>query len=190
MKEGIIPSIYKSFSTIIDGFATIVVDPDVRSQYDTLKADIIALTGVTGGINTELTKGDTLFGTGTDKLKVMSGGTNDVTAFVKQRQNEIQTKVTDLKKEIDRKYQIIQTQDRDFADYLDKGEKTNESKLLSVEDYTLFVFLISYLFMACMFIYTYTYMADPIAMTQQFAKALGLTTLVTIIGAMIFYSAV
>ena len=140
MKEGIIPSIYKSFSTIIDGFATIVVDPDVRSQYDTLKADIIALTG---GINTELTKGDTLFGTGTDKLKVMSGGTNDVTAFVKQRQNEIQTKVTDLKKEIDRKYQIIQTQDRDFADYLDKGEKTNESKLLSVEDYTLFVFLIS-----------------------------------------------
>ena len=187
MKEGIIPSIYKSFSTIIDGFATIVVDPDVSSQYDTLKADI---TAVQLGITNKLADGDTLFGTGTGKLQVMSGGTNDVTAFVKQRQNEIQTKVTDLKKEIDRKYQIIQTQDRDFTDYLDKGEKTNESKLLSVEDYTLFVFLISYLFMACMFIYTYTYMAEPIAMTQQFAKALGLTILVTIIGAMIFYSAV
>ena len=189
MKEGIIPSIYKSFSTIIDGFATIVVDPDVKANYDTLKADI---TAVQLGITNKLADGDTLFGTGTTAgtLQVMSGGTNNVTAFVKQRQNEIQTKVKDLKKEIDRKYQIIQTHDRDFADYLDKGEKTNESKLLSVEDYTLFVFLISYLFMACMFIYTYTYMAEPIAMTQQFAKALGLTTLVTIIGAMIFYSAV
>ena len=187
MKEGIIPSIYRSFSTIIDGFITI--DPDVTAKYNTLKADVSA---VTGGINTKLTEGDTLFGIGSTpgKLKVMSGGTNDVTTFVKQRQNEIQTKVKDLKKEIDRKYQIIQTHDRDFADYLDKGEKTNESKLLSVEDYTLFVFLISYLFMSCMFIYTYTYMAEPIAMTQQFAKALGLTTLVTIIGAMIFYSAV
>jgi hypothetical protein len=61
---------------------------------------------------------------------------------------------------------------------------------LSLEDYTLFVFLISYLFMACMFIYTYTYMAEPIAMIQQFAKALGFTTLITVIGAMIFYSAV
>jgi hypothetical protein len=187
MKEGIIPSIYRSFSTIIDGFATIVVDPDVKAKYDTLTVD---LTAVQLGITNKLADGDTLFGTGTGKLKVMSGGTKDVTTFVKQRQNEIQTKVKDLKKEIDRKYQIIQTHDRDFADYLDKGEKTNESKLLSVEDYTLFVFLISYLFMACMFIYTYTYMAEPIAMTQQFAKALGLTTLVTIIGAMIFYSAV
>lgn len=187
MKEGIIPSIYKSFSTIIDGFATIVVDPDVKAKYDTLTVDI---TAVQLGITNKLADGDTLFGTGAGKLQVMSGGTKDVTAFVKQRQNEIQTKVKDLKKEIDRKYQIIQTHDRDFADYLDKGEKTNESKLLSVEDYTLFVFLISYLFMACMFIYTYTYMAEPIAMTQQFAKALGLTTLVTIIGAMIFYSAV
>lgn len=187
MKEGIIPSIYRSFSTIIDGFATIVVDPDVNAKYDTLTVDI---TAVQLGITNKLADGDTLFGTGTGKLKVMSGGTNDVTTFVKQRQNEIQTKVKDLKKEIDQKYQIIQTYDRDFTDYLDKGEKTNESKLLSVEDYTLFVFLISYLFMACMFIYTYTYMADPIAMTQQFAKALGLTTLVTIIGAMIFYSAV
>lgn len=187
MKEGIIPSIYKSFSTIIDGFDTIVVDPDVRSKYDTLTVDI---TAEKLGITNKLADGDTLFGTGTGRLQVMSGGTNDVTAFVQQRQNEIQTKVKDLKKEIDRKYQIIQTQDRDFTDYLDKGEKTNESKLLSVEDYTLFVFLISYLFMACMFIYTYTYMADPIAMTQQFAKALGLTILVTIIGAMIFYSAV
>ena len=189
MKEGIIPSIYKSFSTIIDGFATIVVDPDVKAKYDTLTVDI---TAVQLGITNKLADGDTLFGTGTTAgtLQVMSGGTNNVTAFVKQRQNEIQTKVKDLKKEIDRKYQIIQTHDRDFADYLDKGEKTNESKLLSVEDYTLFVFLISYLFMACMFIYTYTYMAEPIAMTQQFAKALGLTTLVTIIGAMIFYSAV
>ena len=187
MKEGIIPSIYRSFSTIIDGFAT--EDPDVKAKYDTLKADVSA---VTGGITTKLAEGDTLFGTGTTAgtLQVMSGSTNNVTTFVKQRQNEIQTKVKDLKKEIDRKYQIIQTQDRDFTDYLDKGEKTNESKLLSVEDYTLFVFLISYLFMACMFIYTYTYMAEPIAMTQQFAKALGLTTLVTIIGAMIFYSAV
>ena len=189
MKEGIIPSIYRSFSTIIDGFATIVVDPDVKAKYDTLTVDI---TAVQLGITNKLADGDTLFGTGTTAgtLQVMSGGTNNVTAFVKQRQNEIQTKVKDLKKEIDRKYQIIQTHDRDFADYLDKGEKTNESKLLSVEDYTLFVFLISYLFMACMFIYTYTYMAEPIAMTQQFAKALGLTTLVTIIGAMIFYSAV
>jgi gas vesicle protein len=189
MKEGIIPSIYRSFSTIIDGFATIVVDPDVKAKYDTLMVDI---TAVQLGITNKLADGDTLFGTGSTAgtLQVMSGGTNNVTAFVKQRQNEIQTKVKDLKKEIDRKYQIIQTHDRDFADYLDKGEKTNESKLLSVEDYTLFVFLISYLFMACMFIYTYTYMAEPIAMTQQFAKALGLTTLVTIIGAMIFYSAV
>jgi len=189
MKEGIIPSIYRSFSTIIDGFATIVVDPDVKAKYDTLTVD---LTAVQLGITNKLADGDTLFGTGSTAgtLQVMSGGTNNVTAFVKQRQNEIQTKVKDLKKEIDRKYQIIQTHDRDFADYLDKGEKTNESKLLSVEDYTLFVFLISYLFMACMFIYTYTYMAEPIAMTQQFAKALGLTTLVTIIGAMIFYSAV
>lgn len=185
MKEGfgIIPSIYTSLSGIIDGFTTtpVTIDSNTQARHTALQTGI---TTSRNDVTTKLREGDTLFGVGA------TAGTNTISAVVKQRQDDIQKKVTDLKKQIERKYQIIQTNDRDFADYLDKGEKTNESRLLSLEDYTVFVFLISYLFMACMFIYTYTYMADATAMAQQFGKALGLTVLVTIIGGMIFYSAV
>jgi hypothetical protein len=181
MKEGfgIIPSIYTSLSGIIDGF--ISIDSNAKARHTALQTGI---TTSRNDVTTKLREGDTLFGAGA------TAGTNTISAVVKQRQDDIQKKVTDLKKQIERKYQIIQTNDRDFADYLDKGEKTNDSRLLSLEDYTVFVFLISYLFMACMFIYTYTYMADATAMAQQFGKALGLTVLVTIVGGMIFYSAV
>jgi hypothetical protein len=89
--------------------------------------------------------GDKMFGT--------SAGHVTISNEVKQRNTELRQKKTALENDNKKKYNIIHTRNRDFSDHLDA---TNESKLLSLEDYTVFVFIMSYLFMACIAVWCYS----------------------------------
>jgi hypothetical protein len=127
-------------------------------------------------INNSLVMGDSIFGT---------AGHSQITKEIKHRNDELKLKRASLKKEIEKKHQVVQTSNRDFSDHL---EPADQSRVLSVEDYTVFVFVLSYIFMACVAIYTYTF-SSPIP-TQAFGKALVGTGIVSIIGAIVFYSIV
>jgi len=120
--------------------------------------------------------GDVMFGT---------AGHEQITREVKHRNDELNLKKATLLKEIEKKYQIIQTSNRDFSDHLDSAPI---SRVLSVEDYTVFVFLLAYVFMVLIAIYTYTITsANPL---QGFGKAFLAAIIGTIVGGMVFYSVV
>jgi hypothetical protein len=125
-------------------------------------------------INNSLIMGDNMFGT---------AGHHQISKEMKHRNDELKLKRATLKKEIEKKYQMVQTSNRDFSDHL---EPTNTSAVLSVEDYTVFIFVLSYLFMACVGIYTYTMQSE--SAMKGFGKAFVATVLTTIIGGMVFYS--
>jgi len=125
-------------------------------------------------INNSLIMGDTMFGT---------AGHAQISKEMQHRNDELKLKRATLKKDIEKKHQIIQTSNRDFSDHL---EPANESPVISVEDYSVFIFVLSYLFMACVGIYSYT-MQAAVPM-QAFGKALVASVLTTIIGGMVFYS--
>jgi len=161
-------------SFLYEGFVT-TPDPTLMGIYTTLNTAIGNQKAYNNVIQ-HLTDADSKVGVG------------NATGIVQERQVELQNKIQTLKKDIQRKYQIIQTNNRDFIDYSETDGKTDTSQLLSIEDYTVFVFLISYLFLAGVFIYTYTYSVAPELMVQTFGKALLGTIFVSIIGGMVFYS--
>jgi hypothetical protein len=123
-----------------------------------------------------LTRGDSIFGT---------SGHSQVTREMKHHNDELKLKKSSMEKAAEKKQQIIQTHNRDFSDHL---EPANESKVMSVEDYTVFMFVMSYVFAACIFIYVYTYNAP--VMLQGLGKSVGIIASVSIVGGMLFYNIV
>jgi len=150
------------------------IDPAVA---DTLQNDIMHNVS---SINDLLFTGDTLFVTQNDSASNVS-----IANEMKKRSEELVAKETELRDENHKKMQIITTRNRDFSDHIDT---TNDSKILSIEDYTMFVFVISYLFAICIFIYTYTYMGTNDNKLYAFLKALFISVIITLIGGLIFYA--
>ena len=107
---------------------------------------------------------------------------------IKKRNTELELQYATLKKDVEQKYQIIETHNRDFSDLNDGNVRTNESKIITIEDYTLFIFCVAYLFMAIIFIYTYTYQSANL--TQGLGKSIIGTVIFTIIMGMLFYASV
>ena len=107
---------------------------------------------------------------------------------IKKRNTELELQYATLKKDVEQKYQIIETHNRDFSDLNDGNVRTNESKIITIEDYTLFIFCVAYLFMAIIFIYTYTY--QSVNLTQGLGKSIIGTVIFTIIMGMLFYASV
>jgi hypothetical protein len=107
---------------------------------------------------------------------------------IKKRNTELELHYATLKKDVEHKHQLIETHNRDFSDLNQGNVRTNESKIISIEDYTLFIFFVAYFFMAFIFIYTYTYQS-PILM-QGLGKSLIGTVIFTIIMGMLFYGSV
>jgi len=127
-------------------------------------------------ITDSLTTGDTIFGT---------AGHAQVTQEMKHHNDELKIKKASLEKQAEKKHQTIQTHNRDFSDHL---EPANEGPVISLEDYTVLMFIMSYVFMACIFIYVYTFNA-PI-MLQGLGKSIGIVVIATIAGGMLFYNVV
>uniref|UniRef100_A0A6C0KV90 Uncharacterized protein n=1 Tax=viral metagenome TaxID=1070528 RepID=A0A6C0KV90_9ZZZZ len=127
-------------------------------------------------IGNSLHMGDSMFG---------EFGYADVSKQVDDRNAELKRKKEALKKSIDKKEAIISRSGRDFTDIKDSLPETLPNTTLHViEDYTVAVLLLSYLFMVLTFISYYTSQATVFA-TGLFQSVLG-SVLVTIIIAMIF----
>ena len=128
-----------------------------------------------GVITNELTTGDLMFN-GID-------GYSKIATDVQLSNKELNEKKERLTDEIHKKEKIINSANRDFTDIKDK---VNESKILFLEDYTMFFLALSYLFMICIFIYVYSYMSEvPL---YGFGKALGGSVVFTIAGGMLLYN--
>ena len=131
-------------------------------------------------INDLLFTGDTLFVTQNDSSSNVS-----IANEMQKRNNELIAKENTLREELIKKDQIINTRNRDFSDHIDT---TDEKTILSIEDYTMFVFALAYLFAICVFIYTYTFTGINDNKLYAFLKALGIAFGVTLMGGLIFYA--
>lgn len=110
-----------------------------------LEQDITTLSGITMD---SLTMGDSMFG---------QFGYGDISKEVKERNNELKKKKAHLIQEVDKGESIIERTNRDFSDVKDTIPEPQKKKTLRfIEDYTLAILCISYLFMVISIIYIFT----------------------------------
>ena len=110
-----------------------------------LQKDIESLTGTVGD---SLMMGDSMFG---------QFGYQDIAKQVKERHIELKTKKEKLLKEVDKNESIIERSNRDFSDVKDTIKEPQPTRVLRfIEDYTLAIVIISYIFMIISIIYVYT----------------------------------
>lgn len=110
-----------------------------------LQQDITTLSGTTGD---SLVMGDTMFG---------QFGYNDIAKQVQSRNDELKKKKDQISKEVEKGNAIIERSNRDFVDVKDSVPEPQPKRVLRfIEDYTLAILTISYLFMIIAIIYIYT----------------------------------
>jgi hypothetical protein len=118
-----------------------------------LQQDIISLSG---SVMDSLSMGDTMFG---------QFGYNDIAKQVKGRNEELKRKKDGLMNEVEKGESIIEKTNRDFEDeYKTVPEPQPKKVLRFIEDYTVAILVISYLFMVIAAIYIFTSMS-----TDKFA---------------------
>jgi hypothetical protein len=114
-----------------------------------LQQDIIALSG---SVMDSLSMGDTMFG---------QYGYNDIAKQVKGRNEELKKKKDGLMKEVEKGESIIEKTNRDFEDEYKNVPSPQPKKVLRfIEDYTIAILVISYLFMVIAAIYVLTAMSE------------------------------
>ena len=90
-----------------------------------------------------------------------SFGYADITRQVTARNNELKSKKEALLTDIKKKEAIVERSNRDFTDIKDSLPEPQPNKILHVlEDYTLAVLVISYLFALLAGIYAYVFFAE------------------------------
>jgi hypothetical protein len=110
-----------------------------------LQKDIESLTSIVGD---SLVMGDSMFG---------QFGYEDITKQVKERNTDLLGKKEKLLKSIDGDEAIIERSNRDFSDVKDTIPEPQPKRVLRfIEDYTLAILVMSYLFMLIAAIYIYT----------------------------------
>lgn len=128
-------------------------------------------------VGESLAIGDSIFG---------QGSFGEITNEVKTRNLELQKKKQQLMADVDKAEATIQRSDRDFSDVKDTLPETQSKKVLHfIEDYTLAILVISYLFMAIAGIYVYTLLADKKLIA--FGKSLIGSILLSCFGYMLLY---
>jgi hypothetical protein len=114
-----------------------------------LQKDIETLTSTVGD---SLTMGDSMFG---------QFGYQDIAKQVKDRNQELKSKKNLLLKEVEKGESIIERSSRDFSDVRNTLPESQPKKALHfIEDYSLAILIISYLFMIIAIIYVYTASAE------------------------------
>ena len=136
-----------------------------------LKEDIQT---VKNSITDSLTTGDATVGNATGVT---------VSNEIRTRYSDLKTKSDKLEKEIKDKQSMIDKVNRDFIDH---DKNVNQTKILFLEDYTMFFVLISYLFMIFIFIFVYTTAADN--KLYAFGQAFFGSVIFTIAGGMMLYN--
>ncbi len=142
-----------------------------------LQQDITSLSAATGD---SLSMGDTMFG---------QFGYNDITKEVKKRNEDLKAKKEKLLMEVEKGEATIERSNRDFSDVKDTLPQPQPKRVLRfIEDYTLAILSISYLFMIIAAIYIYTSMSDKklVAFFQALISSVLLTMFLFM---MLFYLA-
>ena len=140
-----------------------------------LKSDVDSLRG---NVMDSLSLGDTIFG---------QFGHNEVSAQLKKRNSDLSLQVHSLTKEIDKNQATIDRSNRDFVDVKHTLPEKQPKKILHfIEDYTMALLSISYLFMIIIGIYYYS-MMNGVFDLSACLQAVGYSGLVSIIVGMILY---
>lgn len=114
-----------------------------------LQQDISSLSGTSMD---SLIMGDTMFG---------QFGYSDIAKQVVERNNELKIKKEKLVKDVEKGEAIIERSNRDFSDVKDTITEPQPKRVLNfIEDYTLAILSIAYLFMIIAIIYVYTSTAE------------------------------
>lgn len=139
-----------------------------------LESDIASLRA---NVFDSLTVGDSMFG---------NYGHTDVTKQVKERNKDLKAKKDELMDDINKKEAIIERSNRDFTDIKNNLPEVEPKTVLHfIEDYTLAILSISYLFMMCIIIYGYTITGLP--HLTRFIQALGASLFFTMFMFIILY---
>jgi hypothetical protein len=131
-----------------------------------IQKDIETLTGT---VQDSLMMGDSMFG---------QFGYQDIAKQVKDRNSELKTKKEHLMQEVDKNEAIIERSNRDFSDVKDTIPEPQPKKVLRfIEDYTLAILTMAYLFMIISVIYIYTILSENklVAFGKSFVGSLFLT---------------
>jgi len=145
----------------------------IGQQTINIQKDVNHLSAV---VQDSLMMGDAIYGKASHKLIVEQ---------VKERNRELKEKKEALVGDIQRKEAVVERSDRDFIEVKDAlPERFNMKRLNFVEDYTIAITMIGYLFMAIAIIYVYT-------MSRQqghILKGLLMSTIGMIIVSMFLYT--
>lgn len=140
----------------------------LKSDIDSLRTNVMDSLGL----------GDTIFG---------QFGHNEVSSQLKNRNDDLKKEVDNLMKEIDTSQAIIDRSNRDFIDVKRTLPEKEPKKILHfIEDYTMALLAISYLFMVLIGIYYYS-MLTGVFDISHFFQAIGYSGLISIIVCMILY---
>lgn len=140
-----------------------------------LKSDIDSLIG---NVRESLSLGDTMFG---------QFGHQDVSNQVKKRNDDLKMQVDSLIKEIDKNQAIIDRSDRDFVDVKRTLPEKQPKKILHfIEDYTMALLAMSYLFMCLIGIYYYSMMTGQFDMSKCL-QAVGYSGLLSLLVGVVLY---
>ena len=140
-----------------------------------LKDDI---TFLNANVTDSLALGDTIFG---------QYGHAEITEQVKKRNEDLTSQVQRLTKELDKNQAIIDRSNRDFVDVKRTLPEKQPKKILHfIEDYTMALLSISYLFMTIIGIYYYSIVNDEFS-TSKFFQSIGYSGLISIIVGMSLY---
>jgi len=135
---------------------------------------------LSANVQDSLAMGDTMFG---------QFGYQDIAKQVKDRNHELKSKKENMMKEVSKNEAIIERSNRDFSDVKDTIPEPQAKKTLRfIEDWTLAILTMAYLFMIISGIYIYTATAD--IMLVAFGKSvLGSIFLTMFLYMLLYYLA-
>jgi hypothetical protein len=140
-----------------------------------LKQDVESLNA---NVLDSISIGDSLFG---------SYGHTDITNQIRERNDDLKKKKEGLIQDINRKESIIERANRDFTDVKRTLPEKQPKKILHfIEDYTIVVLSMSYLFMLCIGIYYLSNRSGKFN-TSDFSHALINSAILSIIVAVVVY---
>jgi hypothetical protein len=139
----------------------IVSTTNPKSDFDMLNANY----------NNLIVSGDALFGTMPNDTAIKQ---------VKQRNLDLKKRLDDIKTNIKSKEAVIERTNRDFIDTKEsQPEKEDDKKIHVLDDYTLIVLLISYIFMALTFVFWYA--QANFYSPASILKSLGMVVVVSVL---------
>lgn len=130
-------------------------------------------------VRDSLAIGESIFG---------SYGHSDITKQIRDRNDDLTNKKESLIQDINKKESIIERANRDFTDVKRTLPEKQPKKILHfIEDYTLAVLSMSYLFMICIGIYYFSVKSNGEFNTSDFTQALMNSAILSVIVGVVLY---